>query len=87
LPPLQRRDLRRTAVVFMALAGLTTPQIAAITGHNIDYTQRIIDTYLPRRTEVAVVGMTAWEQAPPPVLSNVIALASARRRDSSSQMP
>jgi len=59
----QRRDLRRTGVVRLAEAGATTPQIAAISGHAIDYCQRIIDTYLPRRTEVALGGIEAWERA------------------------
>lgn len=59
----QRRDLRRTGIVRLAEAGATTPQIAAISGHAIDYCQRIIDTYLPRRTEVAVGGIEAWERA------------------------
>ena len=59
---LQRRDLRRTGVVRLAEAGATTPQIAAISGHSIDYCQRIIDTYLPRRTEVALGGIAAWEE-------------------------
>lgn len=57
----QRRDLRRTGIVRLAEAGATTPQIAAISGHAIDYCQRIIDTYLPRRTEVALGGIEAWE--------------------------
>ena len=57
----QRRDLRRTGIVRLAEAGATTPQIAAISGHSIDYCQRIIDTYLPRRTEVALGGIEAWE--------------------------
>lgn len=59
----QRRDLRRTGIVRLAEAGATTPQIAAISGHSIDYCQRIIDTYLPRRTEVALGGIEAWERA------------------------
>lgn len=41
----QRRDLRRTGIVRLAEAGATTPQIAALSGHSIDYCQRIIDTY------------------------------------------
>jgi integrase len=57
----QRRDLRRTGIVRMAEGGATTPQIAAVSGHQIDYCQRIIDTYLPRRTEVALGGIEAWE--------------------------
>lgn len=57
----QRRDLRRTGIVRMAEAGVTTPQIASISGHKIDHCQEIIDTYLPRRTEVAIAAMAAWE--------------------------
>ena len=81
LPPLQRRDLRRTAVVFMAQAGLTTGQIASLTGHQIETTQRILDTYLPRRTEVALSGIEVWEKAgPATALSNVVQLASRSKR-------
>lgn len=61
---LQRRDLRRTGIVRLAEAGATTPQIAALSGHDIDYCQRIIDTYLPRRTEVALGAIKLWEDAP-----------------------
>jgi integrase len=57
----QRRDLRRTGIVRMAEAGVTTPQIASISGHKIDHCQEIVDTYLPRRTEVAIAAMAAWE--------------------------
>ena len=57
----QRRDLRRTGIVRLAELGASTPQIAAISGHEIDYCQRIIDTYLPRRTEVALSGIELWE--------------------------
>lgn len=58
----QRRDFRRTGIVRLAEAGATTPQIAAISGHGIDYCQTIIDTYLPRRAEVALGGIEAWER-------------------------
>jgi len=78
MPGLQRRDLRRTAVVRMAESGLTTPQIAAITGHKIDVCQKIIDTYLPRRTEVAVSGMDAWERSGDVAMSNIVAIAARR---------
>lgn len=73
---LQRRDLRRTGVVQMALAGATTPQIAALGGWGIDYTQRIIDTYLPRKGEVALGGVERWERAGE---GRVVVLASRRR--------
>jgi integrase len=58
----QRRDLRRTAMVRMAEAGATTPQIAAVSGHTIDQTSRILDTYIPRRGEVAAGAIEAWER-------------------------
>ena len=57
----QRRDLRRTGIVRLAEAGATTPQIAAISGHSIDYCAKILDVYLPRRTEIALGGIEAWE--------------------------
>jgi hypothetical protein len=49
---------------WMAEAGATVPQIAAVTEWGIDYCQRIVDTYLPRRTEVAIGAMVLWEAAP-----------------------
>jgi integrase len=58
----QRRDLRRTAMVRMAEAGATTAQIAAVSGHTIDQTSRILDTYIPRRGEVAAGAIDAWER-------------------------
>ena len=79
LPPVQRRDLRRTAVVLMAEAGLSTGQIGALTGHQVDTAARILNTYLPRRTEVALAGIEAWEKAGPGrPLSKVVSLVSER---------
>jgi integrase len=49
----QARDLRRTAMVNMALAGATVPQIASVSGHSIERTQQIIDTYIPRNVDLA----------------------------------
>jgi integrase len=77
----QRRDARRTAVVRLAEAGATVPQIAAVTGWGIDYCQRIVDTYLPRRTEVALGAIQLWEQAPS-ADSRVVSLGLDRRRGS-----
>jgi len=76
----QRRDLRRTGIVRLAEAGATTPQIAAISGHAIDYCQRIIDTYLPRRTEVAVAGMEVWERHQDRATSTIVSIAATRGR-------
>lgn len=53
LSDFQFRDLRRTAAVGLAEAGCTAPEIAAITGHTIETTQRILETYVPRTTPMA----------------------------------
>ncbi|MFT9453976.1 hypothetical protein [Komagataeibacter saccharivorans] len=76
----QRRDLRRTGIVRLAEAGATTPQIASISGHGIDYCQRIIDTCLPRRTEVAVAGVQLWEKHQDRETSKVVSIAATRGR-------
>ena len=76
----QRRDARRTAVVRLAEAGATVPQIAAVTGWGIDYCQRIVDTYLPRRTEVALGAIQLWERTQP-AEPRVVALGLDRPRN------
>lgn len=58
---MQRRDLRRTGMVRMAEAGATTAQIAGVSGHTIAQTSAILDTYIPRRGEVAAGAIEAWE--------------------------
>ena len=50
---LQRRDLRRTAVVRLDQAGSTTGEIASITGHTEKSINSIIGTYRVRTTETA----------------------------------
>ena len=54
----EARDLRRTAMVNMALAGASTPMIASVSGHSIDHCQRILDVYLPRNRELAQAAIT-----------------------------
>jgi integrase len=56
------QDLRRTAVVRLAEAGCTVPEIASVTGHDIDYCQRIIDTYLPRTRKLALAAIEKLER-------------------------
>lgn len=73
----QRRDLRRTAMVRMAEAGATTAQIAAVSGHTIDQTSRILDTYIPRRGEVAAGAIDAWEAGA--IRSVVVAMPNAQQ--------
>ena len=57
LDGLRIADLRRTAVVWMAEADATEAQIAAVTGHNIDSTRHILETYLPRNEVMAAAGI------------------------------
>ena len=54
----QARDLRRTAMINMAKAGATTPQIASVSGHSIEAAQRILETYLPRNRDLAEIAIT-----------------------------
>ncbi len=63
---LQQRDLRRTAVVKLAEAGCTTPQISAITGHKIDATEAILEDYMPRTLPMAQAAIANWEKHPRP---------------------
>lgn len=56
---IQFRDLRRTAVVHMARGGATRETIAAVTGHTVKSIATIIETYLPRDSEMAGIGITA----------------------------
>ncbi|MBF0563440.1 MAG: tyrosine-type recombinase/integrase [Alphaproteobacteria bacterium] len=53
LDGLQFRDLRRTAAVRLSEAGATTQEVAAVTGHDIEATQSILDTYIPRSQAMA----------------------------------
>lgn len=47
LAGLRFQDLRRTAIVRMAEAGCTVPEIVSVSGHKIETCQRIVDVYLP----------------------------------------
>jgi integrase len=59
---LQFRDLRRTAVVFLAEAGCSVPEIAAITGHSLRTSAQILETYLPRNSAMARNAITRLEE-------------------------
>lgn len=59
----QFRDLRRSGMVEMSLAGANTQMVAAVSGHSIDSTQKILDTYIPRYMELAKEGIRLWENA------------------------
>ena len=59
---LQARDLRRTAVVNMSEAGCTVQQVSTITGHSIERTQQIIDTYFVRTLPQAREAIRLWQE-------------------------
>ena len=56
----QAPDLRRTAMVKMALGGATESQIASVSGHSIEATRRILETYLPRNRELAEAAIARF---------------------------
>ena len=63
LDGLQFRDLRRTGMVRMAEAGATAVQISAISGHSIEATMRILETYIPRNAAMAAAAVKLQERA------------------------
>ncbi len=62
LAHLQARDLRRTAVVNLARAGATVPEIASITGHSLHNAQQILEHYLPRDIHMARAAIVKLER-------------------------
>jgi integrase len=57
--------LRRTAVVHLARAGCSVPEIAAITGHSESRTVSILEVYLRRDSEMAaaaIAKLDAWRR-------------------------
>jgi integrase len=48
----QFRDLRRTAITRLAMAGCTIPEIAAVSGHTLQSVHTILKTYLVYQTEM-----------------------------------
>lgn len=62
LDGLQNRDLRRTAMVRLAEAGATVIEIAAVSGHDIETTQAILETYIPRNGRMAAAAVRRLER-------------------------
>jgi hypothetical protein len=63
LADLRYQDLRDTAVTRLALAGCTLPQIAAITGHDIDHVAGVVKHYLALDAglaDEAIAKLTTW---------------------------
>jgi integrase len=62
-------DLRRTAIVHLGRAGSSVPEIAAVTGHSISRTAAILETYLPRDSNMAaaaIAKLDAWRKRKTP---------------------
>jgi len=59
---LQRRDLRRTAVIRLYEAGCTKRQVAAITGHTEKSVDTIIETYTVTTYPMAQAAITKLEE-------------------------
>lgn len=68
----QARDLRRTAMVRMAEAGATVPQIASVSGHSIEATQRILEHYLPRNRDLAEIAIARYAEHKQRTQSNAL---------------
>ncbi|GGE79337.1 site-specific integrase [Stappia taiwanensis] len=59
-------DFRDTAVTWLALAGATIPEIAAVTGHSHESCTQILKHYLAQHPEMAssaIAKMIAWYDA------------------------
>jgi hypothetical protein len=53
----QFRDFRRTGMCYFGELVVPVPLIAAISGHSIDYTQKILAVYMPNNTAFAIMGV------------------------------
>lgn len=71
LDGLELRDTRRSAILRIAEAQIAAAgqadvlTISALSGHRIDYCQKILDTYLPRNSRMAAAAVThlmAWRE-------------------------
>lgn len=59
LQKLQFRDMRRSGMCWMRDMGGTIPSIAAISGHKIEYTMKILDTYMPGDSRASAAGLAS----------------------------
>lgn len=62
---LQFRDFRRTCVVVMGQRGIPDHLISAITGHQLDTVKKILETYLPRTTGMAMLAVDLTDERAP----------------------
>lgn len=63
------RDFRRTCVVTMGQRGIPDHLISAITGHRLESVKKILETYLPRTTGMAMLAIDlSHDRAPRPIV-------------------
>lgn len=63
LTDIEYRDLRRTGMCLMREFGVPVEYIALISGHSIDRTKKILETYLPRNPRAAAQAMAMFVKA------------------------
>lgn len=68
---LQFRDFRRTCVVTMGQRGIPDHLISAITGHQLDTVKKILETYLPRTTGMAMLAVDLTNERAPAQIARV----------------
>lgn len=59
LQKLQYRDMRRSGMCWMRDMGVTIGSIASISGHKIEYTMKILDTYMPGDSRASAAGLAS----------------------------
>lgn len=62
---LEFRDFRRTCVVTMGQRGIPDHLISAITGHRLETVKKILETYLPRTTGMAMLAVDLTHERAP----------------------
>jgi hypothetical protein len=63
LTGIEYRDLRRTGMCLMREFGVPVEYIASVSGHSIDRTKKILETYLPRNPRTAAQAMAIFTAA------------------------
>jgi integrase len=59
---LRFQDLRRTAMTRMGEASVTETEIAAVSGHSIDRSRQILQTYVITSTPMADTAIRKWAE-------------------------
>ena len=73
-------DLRGTAVLRLAEAGCTVPEIASITGHTFRSVTKILEVYLPRTSALANNAIARLENKTRPNSANQLQTATLKDR-------